>query len=58
MHIIPIVRIGSALVGEGRVGPLTLDLSNRFEQYYRDYLEQQRGEAEVEASKILGEHRG
>ena len=44
MHVIPIVRIGSALVGEGRVGPVTLDLSNRFEQYYRDYLDRQRAE--------------
>jgi len=47
MHVIPIVRIGSALVGEGRVGPVTLDLMNRFEQYYRDYLDQHRVEVEA-----------
>lgn len=38
MHIIPIVRIGDALVGEGHVGPMTTDLMDRFEQYHRDYL--------------------
>ena len=47
MHIIPIVRLGSALVGEGRVGPVTLDLTNRFEQYYRDYLDQHLAEVEA-----------
>lgn len=38
MHIIPIIRIGDALVGEGRGGPVTLDLMDRFEAYHRDYL--------------------
>jgi branched-chain amino acid aminotransferase len=53
MHIIPIVRIGSALVGEGRVGPMTLDLTNRFEQYYRDYLDRQGGEVEATDEKRI-----
>lgn len=39
MHIIPIIRIGSALVGEGKVGPVTDGLMDRFEQYHRDYIE-------------------
>ncbi len=38
MHIIPIVRIGGALVGDGRVGPVTIDLMDRFERYHRDYI--------------------
>jgi branched-chain amino acid aminotransferase len=38
MHIIPIIRIGGALVGEGHVGPVTLDLMDRFEQYHRNYI--------------------
>ncbi len=42
MHIIPIVRIGDALVGEGQVGPMTLDLMDRFERYHRDYLDGRR----------------
>lgn len=42
MHIIPIVRIGSALVGEGRVGRVTLDLMDRFEGYHRHYIESHR----------------
>jgi branched-subunit amino acid aminotransferase/4-amino-4-deoxychorismate lyase len=42
MHIIPIVRIGDALVGEGQVGPVTTDLMDRFEQYHRDYLQSKR----------------
>lgn len=42
MHIIPIVRIGDALVGEGRVGPVTQDLMDRFERYHREYIESRR----------------
>lgn len=42
MHIIPIVRIGSALVGEGRVGRVTVDLMDRFERYHRHYIESRR----------------
>jgi branched-chain amino acid aminotransferase len=42
MHIIPIVRIGGVLVGEGRVGPVTLDLTDRFERYHRDYIDARR----------------
>jgi branched-subunit amino acid aminotransferase/4-amino-4-deoxychorismate lyase len=42
MHIIPIVQIGSALVSEGHVGAITLDLMDRFEQYHRHYLESKR----------------
>jgi hypothetical protein len=38
MHIVPIVRIGDALVGEGRVGPMTRDLMDRFGQYHRSYV--------------------
>lgn len=39
MHIIPVVRIGGALIGEGRVGPVTTDLLDRFERYHREYIE-------------------
>jgi branched-chain amino acid aminotransferase len=39
MHIIPIVRIGDVLVGKGQVGPVTLDLMDRFERYHRRYIE-------------------
>jgi branched-subunit amino acid aminotransferase/4-amino-4-deoxychorismate lyase len=42
MHVMPIVRIGSALVGEGQVGPVTLDLMDRFERYHRHYVESRR----------------
>ena len=42
MHIIPIVRIGDTPVGESRVGPVTLDLMDRFEQYHQDYIESRR----------------
>ena len=42
MHIIPVVRIGEALVAEGRVGPVTVDLMDRFERYHRDYIESRR----------------
>jgi branched-subunit amino acid aminotransferase/4-amino-4-deoxychorismate lyase len=42
MHIIPTVRIGDALVGDGRVGPVTLDLMDRFERYRRAYIESKR----------------
>ncbi len=42
MHIIPIVRIGGAHVGEGRVGPVTRDLMDRFERYHRDYINARR----------------
>jgi branched-subunit amino acid aminotransferase/4-amino-4-deoxychorismate lyase len=42
MHIIPVVRIGGALVGDGRVGPVTTDLLDRFEQYHREYVESRR----------------
>ncbi len=42
MHIIPIVRISDALVGEGRVGPVTTDLMDRFERYHREYLDSRR----------------
>jgi branched-chain amino acid aminotransferase len=42
MHVMPIVRIGSALVGEGQVGPVTLDLMDRFERYHRQYVESRR----------------
>jgi branched-chain amino acid aminotransferase len=38
MHIIPIVRISDVPVGEGRVGPVTLDLMDRFERYHHDYI--------------------
>jgi len=38
MHIIPIVRIGGTHVGQGHVGPVTLDLMDRFERYHRDYI--------------------
>jgi len=38
MHVIPIVRIGGAHVGQGHVGPVTLDLMDRFERYHRDYI--------------------
>jgi branched-subunit amino acid aminotransferase/4-amino-4-deoxychorismate lyase len=38
MHIVPVVRIGHTLVGEGRVGPVTLDLMDRFECYHRGYV--------------------
>jgi branched-chain amino acid aminotransferase len=41
MHVIPVVRIGGALVGEGRVGPVTTDLMDRFERYHREYVESQ-----------------
>ena len=39
MHIIPVVRISDALVGEGQVGPVTLDLMDRFEKYHRHYVD-------------------
>jgi len=42
MHIIPIVRIDQAPVGDGRVGPMTRDLMNRFDQYHRHYIESKR----------------
>jgi branched-chain amino acid aminotransferase len=42
MHIIPVVRIGDALVGEGHVGPVTQDLMDRFERYHREYIESRR----------------
>jgi branched-chain amino acid aminotransferase len=42
MHIIPVVRIGGAHVGEGHVGPVTLDLMDRFERYHRDYIHSRR----------------
>jgi branched-subunit amino acid aminotransferase/4-amino-4-deoxychorismate lyase len=38
MHIVPVVSIGGAMVGDGRVGPVTLDLMARFERYHRDYI--------------------
>jgi branched-subunit amino acid aminotransferase/4-amino-4-deoxychorismate lyase len=38
MHIIPVIRIGGALVGEGGVGRVTLDLMDRFERYHREYI--------------------
>lgn len=38
MHIVPVVRIGHSLVGEGCVGPVTLDLMDRFERYHRAYV--------------------
>ncbi|GAB4533548.1 MAG: branched-chain-amino-acid transaminase [Anaerolineae bacterium] len=38
MHIIPTVRIDRVLVGEGRVGPVTLDLMDRFERYHRSFV--------------------
>jgi branched-chain amino acid aminotransferase len=42
MHIVPVVCIGGALVGDGRVGPVTLDLMDRFERYHRDYINSKR----------------
>jgi branched-chain amino acid aminotransferase len=42
MHIIPIVRIGGAHVGQGHVGPVTLDLMDRFERYHHDYINARR----------------
>jgi branched-chain amino acid aminotransferase len=42
MHVIPVVCIGGALVGEGQVGPVTLDLMERFERYQRHYIESKR----------------
>jgi branched-subunit amino acid aminotransferase/4-amino-4-deoxychorismate lyase len=42
MHIIPVVRISDALVGEGQVGPVTLDLMDRFEKYHRHYVDSKR----------------
>ncbi len=42
MHIIPIVRIGGALVGEGQVGPVSHDLMDRFERYHRGYIDSKR----------------
>lgn len=42
MHIIPIVRISDVLVGQGHVGPVTLDLMDRFERYHRDYIDARR----------------
>jgi branched-chain amino acid aminotransferase len=42
LHIVPVVRIGDALVGQGRVGPVTLDLMDRFERYHRDYIDARR----------------
>lgn len=42
MHIIPIVRIGDALVSKGRVGRVTLDLMDRFERYHRDYIDRRK----------------
>lgn len=42
MHIMPIVCIGAGLVGQGRVGPVTLDLMDRFELYHRDYIDARR----------------
>jgi branched-chain amino acid aminotransferase len=42
MHIIPVVRIGGALVGDGRVGPVTTDLLDRFERYHREYVDSRR----------------
>ena len=38
MHIVPIVRVGDAVVGEGRVGTTTRDLMDRFDQYHRSYI--------------------
>ena len=38
MHIVPVVRVGGVLVGEGRVGPMTRDLMDRFDQYHRSYV--------------------
>lgn len=38
MHIIPIVRIAGVHVGKGHVGPVTLDLMDRFERYHQDYI--------------------
>jgi branched-subunit amino acid aminotransferase/4-amino-4-deoxychorismate lyase len=42
MHIMPIVCVGAGLVGRGRVGPVTLDLMDRFERYHRDYIDARR----------------
>ena len=42
MHIIPVVRIGDALVGEGKIGHVTLDLMDRFEKYHRRYVDSKR----------------
>lgn len=42
MHIVPVVHIGNTLVGEGRVGPVTLDLMDRFERYHHNYISSRR----------------
>jgi len=42
MHIIPTVRIGDTVVGQGQVGPVTLDLMDRFERFHRNYLDSRR----------------
>jgi branched-subunit amino acid aminotransferase/4-amino-4-deoxychorismate lyase len=42
MHIIPVIRIGAATVGDGRVGPVTRSLMDRFERYHRNYIQDNR----------------
>lgn len=42
MHIIPVVEIEGVRVGNGRVGPVTGDLMQRFATYHRTYFETQR----------------
>lgn len=39
MHIIPVVEIDGVRIGNGRVGPVTNDLMQRFAAYHRTYFE-------------------
>lgn len=43
MHVMPITRIGSVLIGEGRVGPITRLAMERFAQHYRRIMSEPRG---------------
>jgi branched-chain amino acid aminotransferase len=43
MHVMPITRIGSVPIGEGRVGPVTRLVMERFAGHYRRVMSEPRG---------------
>lgn len=50
-HVLPLVRLDSQSIGDGRPGPLTQELHRRFETYFIDYVEEEKartGESPIE----------
>jgi branched-subunit amino acid aminotransferase/4-amino-4-deoxychorismate lyase len=37
-HVLPLVRLDGSILGNGKPGPLTLDLYDRFEAYFAGYI--------------------